>query len=161
MAGLEESVRMLDPASRALLDLSLRRRLHDDDMAPVLRLDPFNIAWRRARAIERIASHLGLDDPYGIAQVRAALPWVPQRAWGVPLAIEPAPRVEVVEHSATIVPHPGAPPAPRPAAERVRAAVSTARHGNPAGARAAARGALLAAGGAVLGAVLSRRRRRF
>src|SRR2546423_12454779 len=88
MDGLEACVRALDPASRALLDLSLRRRMRDDHMAPVLRIDAFNLAWRRARAIERVASSLGLDDPSGLAQGRAALPHLPERAWCVPLELE-------------------------------------------------------------------------
>ena len=88
MDGLEACVRALDPASRALLDLSLRRGMRDDHMAPVLRIDAFNLAWRRARAIERVASSLGLDDPSGLAQVRAALPHLPERAWCVPLELE-------------------------------------------------------------------------
>src|SRR2546423_6628473 len=88
--GLEAGVRSLDPGSRALLDLSLRRRLRDDDMAPLLRIDAFNLAWRRARALEHVASGLGLADPAGLAQVRAALPHLPDEAWGVPLAL-PAP----------------------------------------------------------------------
>src|SRR2546428_3563434 len=88
MDGLEACVRGLDPASRALLDLSLRRGMRDDHMAPLLRIDPFNLAWRRARAIERVASSLGLDDPSGLAQVRAALPHLPEQAWCVPLELE-------------------------------------------------------------------------
>src|SRR5437588_82937 len=88
MDGLEACVRGLDPASRALLDLWLRRGMRDDHMAPRLRIDPFNLAWRRARAIERVASRLGLDDPSGLAQVRAALPHLPEQAWCVPLELE-------------------------------------------------------------------------
>src|SRR2546423_10143180 len=88
MDGLEACVRALDPGIRALLDLSLRRGMRDDHMAPVLRIDAFNLAWRRARAIERVASSLGLDDPSGLAQVRAALPHLPERAWCVPLELE-------------------------------------------------------------------------
>src|SRR5919202_2681415 len=92
--GLEARVRALDPATRALLDLSLRRRLRDDDMAPLLRIDAFNLAWRRARAIERIASGLGLTDPGGLAQVRAALPYLPESAWCVPLGLPAGPPSE-------------------------------------------------------------------
>ena len=107
MDGLEACVRALDPASRALLDLSLRRRMRDDHMAPVLRIDAFNLAWRRARAIERVASSLGLDDPSGLAQVRAALPHLPERAWCVPLELEagaPAdPEPATVEGSAETI----------------------------------------------------------
>src|SRR3954453_14927825 len=87
--GLEAGVRALDPATRALLDLSLRRRLRDDDMAPILRIDSFNLAWRRARAIERLAPGRGLPEPAGLAQVRAALPYLPERAWLVPAALPP------------------------------------------------------------------------
>src|SRR5438067_9435655 len=88
MEGLEACVRALDPATRALLDLSLRRRMRDDHMAPLLRIDAFNLAWRRARAIEHVATRLGLDDPSGLAQVRAALPHLAERAWCVPLELE-------------------------------------------------------------------------
>jgi hypothetical protein len=176
--GLEAGVRALDPATRALLDLSLRRRLRDDDMAPLLRIDSFNLAWRRARAIERLASDLGLTEPSGLAQVRAALPHIPERAWLVPPALPPG--GEVVEGEAVpmefeaIAAEPGPqaaepvarPVAPQPLAVRplepaaplpvprltevVRAAV--VRPGT-------ARGALIAAGGALFGALLSRRRR--
>src|SRR5256714_6526537 len=88
MDGLEACVRALDPGSRALLDLSLRHRMRDDHMAPLLRIDAFNLAWRRARAIEHVATSLGLEDPSGLAQVRAALPYLPERAWCVPLELE-------------------------------------------------------------------------
>jgi hypothetical protein len=174
LAGLEAGVRALDPGTRALLDLSLRRRLRDDDMAPVLRIDPFNLAWRRARAIERLASSLGLTDPSGLAQVRAALPFLPAQAWEVPAALPPAPdEPEVVEGEAVtmefdaVVPEHAwgpralavrpvtpSPPAPASSVPRlsdvVRGAVER---------RGPARGALIAAGGAVVGALLSRRRR--
>ncbi|TMK63315.1 MAG: hypothetical protein E6G53_10950 [Actinobacteria bacterium] len=219
MDGLEACVRGLDPASRALLDLSLRRGMRDDHMAPLLRIDPFNLAWRRARAIERVASRLGLDDPSGLAQVRAALPHLPEQAWCVPLeleageppaaedpadpdladeaganydgiddAIHPTPDgAATVEGSAetiefdvvTVEPDPEETPehswgpralAVRPAAARpmpapppalpptLRTAISLARDAIAAR-PATARGALLAGAGAVLGALLSRRRR--
>jgi hypothetical protein len=191
MEGLEACVRSLDPATRALLDLSLRRRMRDDHMAPLLRIDAFNLAWRRARAIERVASSLGLEDPSGLAQVRAALPYLPDRAWCVPLELEagdpPASEPATVEGSAetiefdavAIEPEPEttpehswgpralavrpAPAAPMPAAPAVlpptlRTAITLARTA-VATRPAAARGALLAGAGAVLGALLSRRRR--
>lgn len=187
--GLEAGVRSLDPGSRALLDLSLRHRLRDDDMAPLLRIDAFNLAWRRARVLERLASGLGLADPTGLAQVRAALPHIPETAWGVPPALGPGPApveqpvvvegsAETIEFDAIVLPdehrpaatpehawgpralavQPPAPsPVPAPAPRRVTDAIAAARGaaaGNP-----AARGALLAGAGALLGALLSRRRR--
>ena len=215
MDGLEACVRALDPATRALLDLSLRRRMRDDHMAPLLRIDAFNLAWRRARAIEHVATRLGLDDPSGLAQVRAALPHLPERAWCVPLELEagepaapehpidsdpereagpnydrmedatrptpdgtvegsaetiefdavgvdPAPEA-TPEHSwgpRTLAVRPASvPPAPPPALPpTLRTAISLARDAIAAR-PATARGALLAGAGAVLGALLSRRRR--
>jgi hypothetical protein len=194
MESLEARVRALDPASRALLDLSLRRRMRDDDMAPVLRIDSFNLAWRRARALERLASGLGMGTPAGLAQVRAALPHLPERVWGVPLELEqgppPAPQLEpagVVEGSAETIefdavvvePEPViapehawgpralavrpvvSPPPPAPMAPPrpiLRDAVAIAQRAAAARPQAA-RGVVIAAGSALLGAFLSRRRR--
>src|SRR3954463_1215836 len=56
---LADCVRRLDPATRALLDLSVRRGVRDDQMAPILRTDAFHLAWRRARALEHVASEIG------------------------------------------------------------------------------------------------------
>lgn len=160
---------MLDPASRALLDLSLRRRVRDDDMAPVLHIDPFNLAWRRARAIERIATQLELDDPAGIGLVRAALPRVPDRAWGVPLAIErnaPAPAPEPPQAPGRVlVPRPTAAPVRRASDQQQRfhaalAAARAAAAANPEAVKAAKRGVLWAGAGALLGRLFSHRGRR-
>jgi hypothetical protein len=95
---LADCVRRLDPGTRALLDLSVRRRLRDDAMAPLLRTDPFHLAWRRARALERVASDLGGDEPVPLAKVRAALEVLPREAWD-PLSTPalPRPREHAVE----------------------------------------------------------------
>jgi hypothetical protein len=110
VARLADCVRRLDPGTRALLDLSVRRRLRDDAMAPLLRTDPFHLAWRRARALERVASDLGGDDPFPLAQVRSALESLPSEVWD-PLSTPALPRtasepevvtdVEVVEDVST------------------------------------------------------------
>jgi hypothetical protein len=164
--GLEAGVRALDPATRALLDLSLRRRLRDDDMAPLLRIDSFNLAWRRARAIERLASGLGLTEPSGLAQVRAALPHLPERAWLVPPALPAG--GDVVEGEAVTMEFEAiaAEPVAQPLAVRPVAAAApvpvprlTAVVRSAVARPGPARGALLAAGGALFGALLSRRRR--
>ncbi|MEA2443883.1 MAG: hypothetical protein QOJ12_1175, partial [Thermoleophilales bacterium] len=78
-------VRGLDPGSRALLDLSLRRRLPLEAMAGFLQTDPFDLARRRARAVARIAGELDLDGSGVIATVKAALGRLPEEAWGVAL----------------------------------------------------------------------------
>jgi hypothetical protein len=97
-------VRRLDPGTRALLDLSVRRRLRDDDMAPMLRTDPFHLAWRRARALERVAGGLGGDPPPPLSEVRAALAELPDELWS-PLAQlmppAPAPSLALVPRSET------------------------------------------------------------
>src|SRR3954452_2555850 len=67
---LATCVQRLDPATRALLDLSVRRGVRDDQMAPILRTDAFHLAWRRARALEQVAGELG-GAPLG--EVRLAL----------------------------------------------------------------------------------------
>jgi hypothetical protein len=82
---LAECVRRLDPATRALLDLSVRRGVRDDVMAPILRTDPFHLAWRRARALERVASEVGDGSrPAALGEVRMALEALPRGAWGLP-----------------------------------------------------------------------------
>jgi hypothetical protein len=88
---LADCVRRLDPGTRALLDLSVRRRFRDDAMAPLLRTDAFHLAWRRARALERVASDLGGDEPIPLAKVRAALETLPREAWD-PLSTPALPR---------------------------------------------------------------------
>jgi hypothetical protein len=82
---LADCVRRLDPATRALLDLSVRRGVRDDQMAPILRTDPFHLAWRRARALERVANELGsAEGPAPLGDVRMALEALPREAWGLP-----------------------------------------------------------------------------
>src|SRR3954470_6105719 len=99
---LADCVRRLDPGTRALLDLSVRRRFRDDAMAPLLHTDAFHLAWRRARALERVASDLGGDEPLPLAMVRAALEVLPSEAWD-PLstpALPPGPVEEAPEAEA-------------------------------------------------------------
>ena len=90
---LADCVRRLDPGTRALLDLSVRRRLRDDAMAPLLHTDPFHLAWRRARALEQVASAVGGDEPLPLAAVRSALEALPAEAWD-PLATPALPAGE-------------------------------------------------------------------
>src|SRR3954451_4858808 len=88
---LSECVRRLDPATRALLDLSVRRGVRDDQMAPILRTDPFHLAWRRARALEKIARELGEGERAApLGEVRMSLEALPREDWGLPAAGAPA-----------------------------------------------------------------------
>src|SRR4051812_1999132 len=103
---LATCVQRLDPPTRALLDLSVRRGVRDDQMAPILRTDPFHLAWRRARALERIAGEVGEGDrPAPLGEVRMALEALPREAWGLPAAGPPAlPAPEPAAKGAALVP---------------------------------------------------------
>src|SRR3954469_23955202 len=119
---LTECVRRLAPATRALLDLSVRRGVRDDQMAPILRTDPFHLAWRRARALEKVASEMGDGKrPAPLGEVRMALEALPRKAWGLPGMGPPALPAPEPAASAALVPMEPAPsaaldkPATRPA----------------------------------------------
>jgi hypothetical protein len=102
---LADCVRRLDPATRALLDLSVRRGVRDDQMAPILRTDPFHLAWRRARALERVAKELGgAGRPAPLGDVRMALEALPREAWGLPGMGPPALPSPKPPASAALVP---------------------------------------------------------
>ena len=90
---LATCVRGLDPATRALLDLSVRRGVRDDAMAPTLQTDPFHLAWRRARALEALARAVAAEeaDPPPLTEVRSALMRLPDDVWLVGAAALPAP----------------------------------------------------------------------
>jgi DNA-directed RNA polymerase specialized sigma24 family protein len=71
----------LDPEARALLDLSLRRGLEDDDIASVLRVDKREVERRRAAAFDQLAKELGLDGREERDELFATLPDLPVEAW--------------------------------------------------------------------------------
>src|SRR4051794_19543781 len=98
MEALAMCVRSLDPGNRALLDLSLRRRLPFEAMAGVLHTDPFDLARRRARAVARIAAELDLEGAGVVATVKAALSRLPDDAWCVP-AVAPEPQPAAVQEA--------------------------------------------------------------
>src|SRR5437764_134974 len=105
-------VQALDPGPRALLDLSLRHGLRDEAIAAIVHEDPFRLAWARARAIERVAEDMGATGPAALRAVRAALPTLPDEAWGVPALPPPPPPGESAGPSTRLVePLPAEPPA--------------------------------------------------
>src|SRR3954451_13880686 len=111
LSELAECARSLDPATRALLALSVRRGVRDDQMAPILRTDPFHRAWRRARALETIASDLGSPGREAArGEARMALEALPREAWGQPAAGPSAlPAREPAATTAALVPASAAP----------------------------------------------------
>jgi hypothetical protein len=81
---LTNAVQGLDPGSRALLDLSLRRRIPDDEIAHLLRITPADVARRRGAAIRNLGAELEIARPDQLAAMLAAIAELPPEAWGVP-----------------------------------------------------------------------------
>jgi hypothetical protein len=81
---LTQAVRGLDPGSRALLDLSLRRRIPDDEIGDFLGIDAAGVARRRAAALRRLGTELEIQRPEELTRMLAALAALPADAWGVP-----------------------------------------------------------------------------
>jgi len=81
---LVKAVLELDPGTRALLDLSLRRAIPDEQVARVLAVDVSEIPRRRAHGIAELADKLEVPGPSELAMLLVALPHLPETAWGVP-----------------------------------------------------------------------------
>jgi hypothetical protein len=92
-AQLAESLGQLDAGTRALLDLSLRRAIPDDQVANVLGVDPGSIPRRRARGIAQLADLMEVPGPAELAALLIAIPDLPEEAWGVPMPAPLAGRV--------------------------------------------------------------------
>jgi hypothetical protein len=81
---LIQAVQQLDPGTRALLDLSLRRAIPDERVAGLLGVELAEIPRRRARGIAQLADKLEVPGPAELATLLVALPDLPEEAWGVP-----------------------------------------------------------------------------
>lgn len=71
--ALREALESLDPAARALLDLSLGRGMPDWKIAELLGGEPLAVTHRRGEVVDRVAARLGRDGPDEVAQVHAEL----------------------------------------------------------------------------------------
>src|SRR5436190_12371490 len=71
----------LDPASRALLDLSLRRGMRAEEIGDLLGSDPRSVEVAREAALEQLARELAMDDVSELEDVRARLAELPPEAW--------------------------------------------------------------------------------
>ena len=81
MRAARRALQRLDPETRALLDLSIRRGLEDEDIASVLRVEPEEVARRRSNALGEIASDLGLTRREDRDELLATLPDLPPEYW--------------------------------------------------------------------------------
>jgi len=69
------------PEDRALLDLSVRRKVKDDVVAAVLRLQPEDVAPRREAALDRLATVAGIHDQAERARLPQVLAELPADQW--------------------------------------------------------------------------------
>jgi hypothetical protein len=81
---LAQALSALDAGTRALLDLSLRRAIPDDQVAAALGVDAGSIPPRRARGIAELADKLEVPGPSELAALLLAIPELPDEAWAVP-----------------------------------------------------------------------------
>ena len=71
---LDASLHSLDPGDRALLELSLRQRVPDEEIAQLLQSDPGEVEQKRQILLEQLASELEANgDGPGVEQVAAAI----------------------------------------------------------------------------------------
>src|SRR3954471_13652400 len=90
----------LDPANRALLDLSLRRGMRPEEIGDLLGTDPESVIVARDSALEQLGAELGLDEAPDLGELRARLAALPGEAWTPAVTDEPEdgdrPQLEVV-----------------------------------------------------------------
>jgi hypothetical protein len=86
-----DALSRLDPASRALLDLSLRRGMRPEEIAELLGTDPESVIVARESALEQLASELGMADVSELDDVRARLAELPAEVWTGRVNGSPAP----------------------------------------------------------------------
>ncbi|MEO8091841.1 MAG: hypothetical protein ABI726_03910 [bacterium] len=114
----------LEPGTRALLDLSLRRALPDEELAKLVAADPGEIALRRERALDGIAAEAGIHGPEARDQVSARLLAVPSEMW---------PASAGADHPQAPMPGAAAPSAPISDARQTVGATPGAALGPPPG----------------------------
>ena len=91
--GLYYALKALDPVRRAVLDLSVRRGIPDEDIARMVGTDPGRLAAHRDEALAEVAAAAGLGGADEIPRVREALRRMDWRT-GAPEESPPAPQGE-------------------------------------------------------------------
>ena len=81
MKAVREALAQLDAQSLALLELSVRRGLADEEIGEFLRVDPGEVAHRRDDLLERLARELGLEGREQRDELFATLPDLPWDYW--------------------------------------------------------------------------------
>lgn len=78
---LGEALAELDPESRALLDLNVRRGMEENEIADILSVEADEVASRRRKILERLESELGLETREDRDELKATLPDLPPKLW--------------------------------------------------------------------------------
>jgi hypothetical protein len=81
MDSFSAALGRLDPASRALLDLSLRRGMKPEEIGELLGSDPDSVVAAREAALEQLATELDMEDPSQLDEIRTRLAELPAEAW--------------------------------------------------------------------------------
>src|SRR5438067_1237266 len=81
MDSFSAALGRLDPASRALLDLSLRRGMKPEEIGDLLGSDPDSVVAAREAALEQLATELDMEDPSQLDEIRTRLAELPAEAW--------------------------------------------------------------------------------
>jgi DNA-directed RNA polymerase specialized sigma24 family protein len=81
MKDLGRALAGIDDESRALLELSLRRGLSDEEIAAVLLVETPDVERRRAELLDRLAGELRLDGREERDELFATLQDLPPELW--------------------------------------------------------------------------------
>jgi lipoprotein-anchoring transpeptidase ErfK/SrfK len=100
---LARALRSLDPADRGLLDVSLRHRIPDNELAEVLDITPEEVARKRVDALKHVADELNAHDVGGLATTIDSLLELPPHAWGVPAPMRRRQRIMVTAGALAVV----------------------------------------------------------
>jgi hypothetical protein len=129
MDSFTHALGVLDPANRALLDLSLRRGMRPEEISDLLGTDPESVIVAREQALEQLAAELGMADVSEIDDVRVRLAELPAEAWTPPPPDDPEPAgkandrpalslADAEEEKPARAAEPAEPAAPRPGRSR-------------------------------------------
>lgn len=79
--GIEQALKAIDPVARAMLDLSIRRRLPDPSIAELAQMPSDELERWRDDVLDKIGRQIGLTGPNARDRVRAELLAVDSSAW--------------------------------------------------------------------------------
>jgi hypothetical protein len=79
--GLEHALKAIDPVARAMLDLSIRRRLPDSSIADLAQMPPDELVRWRGEVLDQLGTQIGLTGPDARDEVRARLEAIDPSAW--------------------------------------------------------------------------------